>query len=65
MINGYAFDSVPPFAQGLVRDLRVRWAFEEAGMPYRVTLVGGGSTSSPHASTASRTWSGRSPPPTF
>jgi len=40
MINCYAFGSVPPFAQGLVRDLRVRWALEEAGMPYRVTLVG-------------------------
>jgi glutathione S-transferase len=40
MINCYAFDSVPPFAQGLVRDLRARWALEEAGLPYRVTLVG-------------------------
>lgn len=42
MINCYAFASVPPFAQGLVRDLRVRWALEEAGLPYRVTLVGDG-----------------------
>lgn len=40
MINCYAFGSVPPFAQGVVRDLRVRWALEEAGLPYRVTLVG-------------------------
>jgi glutathione S-transferase len=40
MINCYAFGAVPPFAQGLVRDLRVRWALEEAGIPYRVTLVG-------------------------
>jgi glutathione S-transferase len=40
MINCYAFRAVPPFAQGLVRDLRVRWALEEAGLPYRVTLVG-------------------------
>jgi glutathione S-transferase len=40
MINCYAFDSVPPFAQGLVRDLRVRWALEEAGLPYRITLIG-------------------------
>jgi glutathione S-transferase len=40
MINCYAFGAVPPFAQGLVRDLRVRWALEEAGVPYRVTLVG-------------------------
>jgi len=29
----------PPFAQGLVRDLRVRWALEEAGLPYRVKLA--------------------------
>jgi glutathione S-transferase len=42
MINCYAFGAVPPFAQGLVRDLRVRWALEEAGVPYRVTLVGEG-----------------------
>lgn len=40
--NCYAFGMVPPFAQGLVRDLRVRWALEEAGLPYRVTLVGAG-----------------------
>jgi glutathione S-transferase len=42
MINCYAFGAVPPFAQGLVRDLRVRWALEEAGVPYRITLVGAG-----------------------
>jgi glutathione S-transferase len=42
MINCYAFSSVPPFAQGLVRDLRVRWALEEAGIPYRTTLIGEG-----------------------
>ena len=29
-----AFKWVPPFAQGLVRDLRLRWALEEAGLPY-------------------------------
>ena len=40
MINCYAFASVPKFTQGLVRDLRVRWALEEAGLPYRVTLIG-------------------------
>jgi glutathione S-transferase len=40
MIVCYAFGMVPPFARGLVRDLRVRWALEEAGLPYRVTLVG-------------------------
>ncbi|HEX8840573.1 MAG TPA: glutathione S-transferase family protein [Sphingomicrobium sp.] len=31
-----AFSWVPPFAQGLVRDLRIRWALEEIGRPYRV-----------------------------
>ena len=42
MITCYAFAAVPPFAQGLVRDLRVRWALEEAALPYRITLVGFG-----------------------
>jgi glutathione S-transferase len=35
-----AFRWVPPFAQGLVRDLRVRWALEEAGLPYEERLIG-------------------------
>jgi glutathione S-transferase len=35
-----AFRWVPPFAQGLVRDLRVRWALEEAGLPYEEHLIG-------------------------
>lgn len=30
----------PPFAQGLVRDLRVRWALEEAGHDYDLRLIG-------------------------
>ena len=34
-----AFRWVPPFAEGLVRDLRVRWALEEAGLSYRVRLL--------------------------
>jgi glutathione S-transferase len=34
-----AFRWVPPFAQGYVRDLRIRWALEEAGLPYEVTLI--------------------------
>jgi len=42
MITCYAFGWVPDFARGLVRDLRVRWALEEAGIPYRVRLVGEG-----------------------
>jgi len=32
---------VPEGARGLVKDLRVRWALEEAGLDYRVRLVGG------------------------
>ena len=35
-----AFRWVPEFAQGLVRDLRARWALEEAGLDYRVRLLG-------------------------
>jgi glutathione S-transferase len=31
-----AFDWVPDFARGYVRDIRVRWALEEAGIPYAV-----------------------------
>jgi glutathione S-transferase len=34
-----AFAWVPPFARGQVRDLRVRWALEEAGLPYRTRLL--------------------------
>jgi len=30
------YDWVPPFAVGYVRDLRIRWACEEAGLPYRI-----------------------------
>jgi glutathione S-transferase len=40
MIKLSAFRWVPPFAQGLVRDLRVRWALEEADMPYQERLIG-------------------------
>ncbi len=36
----YAFRWVPPFAAGLVRDLRVRWALEEGGEPYDARLIG-------------------------
>jgi glutathione S-transferase len=39
MITLTAFKWVPPFAQGLVRDVRVRWALEEAGLPYRTRLI--------------------------
>jgi glutathione S-transferase len=34
-----AFRWVPDFAQGLVRDLRIRWALEEIGRDYRVRLL--------------------------
>ncbi len=42
MITISAFRWVPDFAQGLVRDLRVRWALEEAGLPYQTRLLGQG-----------------------
>ena len=35
-----AFRWVPPFAQGVVRDLRARLALEEAGLDYKVELLG-------------------------
>lgn len=37
-----AFKWIPPFAQGLARDLRVRWALEEAGLPYEERLIANG-----------------------
>jgi glutathione S-transferase len=40
MIKVSAFRWVPPFARGLVRDLRVRWALEETGLPYEARLIG-------------------------
>lgn len=33
------FDWVPEAPRGYVRDIRVRWALEEAGLPYRVNSV--------------------------
>lgn len=42
-----AFRWVPPFAQGLVRDLRVRWALEEAGLAYEARLIGPEDQASP------------------
>lgn len=47
MITVSAFRWVPPFAQGQVRDLRVRWALEEAGLPYRTRLLDQGEQNSP------------------
>ena len=39
MITISAFKWVPEFAQGQVRDLRARWALEEAGLAYRTRLL--------------------------
>jgi glutathione S-transferase len=39
MIRVTGFAWVPPFAVGLVRELRVRWALEEAGLPYEMRLI--------------------------
>ncbi len=36
-----ALQWVPQPAQGLVKDLRIRWALEEAGLDYRVRLLPG------------------------
>jgi len=47
MITVYAFRWVPDFAKGQVRDLRVRWALEEAGIPYRTRLIGQGEQDKP------------------
>lgn len=38
-----AFDWVPDFAKGQVRDLRVRWILEEADQPYTVRYLSQGS----------------------
>src|SRR5262249_17838468 len=39
MITISAFKWVPDFAKGQVRDLRARWALEEAGLTYRTRLL--------------------------
>lgn len=39
MITISAFKWVPPFAQGQVRDHRVRWVLNEVGWPYEVRLL--------------------------
>lgn len=44
-ITGY--DWVPYFAKGHVRDLRVRWALEEAGQSYRPKLLAQGDQKAP------------------
>jgi len=47
MITVTAFKSVPEFARGQVRDLRVRWALEEAGIPYKARLLSPGDQDKP------------------
>jgi glutathione S-transferase len=42
-----AFKWVPPAVQGLVRDLRVRWALQEAGLPYEEKLLNSGDQNTP------------------
>jgi glutathione S-transferase len=47
MITISAFKWVPDFARGQVRDLRVRWALEEAGLPYQTRLLEQGDQDDP------------------
>jgi glutathione S-transferase len=47
MITISAFKWVPDFAKGQVRDLRARWALEEAGLPYRTRLLEQGDQDQP------------------
>ena len=47
MITISAFKWVPDFAQGQVRDLRARWALEEAGLPYKTRLLAMGDQDKP------------------
>jgi glutathione S-transferase len=47
MITISAFAWVPDFAQGQVRDLRARWALEEAGLAYRTRLLAQGDQDKP------------------
>jgi glutathione S-transferase len=47
MITISAFKWVPEFAQGQVRDLRARWALEEAGLSYRTRLLQQGDQDKP------------------
>jgi glutathione S-transferase len=47
MITISAFKWVPEFAYGQVRDLRARWALEEAGIPYKTRLLALGDQDKP------------------
>jgi len=48
MISISAFRWVPDFARGQVRDLRARWALEEAGLPYKTRLLEQGDQDKPN-----------------
>lgn len=41
MIKLYSWKWVPPMVRGYVRDIRVRWACEEAGLPYENETIDG------------------------
>ena len=47
MITISAFRWVPDVARGLVKDLRARWALEEAGLPYKTRLLEQGDQNTP------------------
>jgi glutathione S-transferase len=47
MITISAFRWVPPIARGQVKDLRPRWALEEAGLAYRTRLLDQGDQDRP------------------
>ena len=47
MITISAFGWVPELARGQVRDLRARWALEEAGLPYKTRLLEQGDQDKP------------------
>jgi len=47
MITISAFKWVPEFARGQVRDLRARWALEEAGLTYETRLLEQGDQDNP------------------
>ena len=55
MITLHAFGNVHPAVHGETRDLRVQWALEEMGLPYRVQGVDhtGGETTGPEFSAIS------------
>src|SRR6266567_7540563 len=58
MITLTAFRSVPPFARGLVRDFRVRWALEEVGIPYREEADRTRGSGKPRIPSAATVWPG-------